>query len=59
MAPRGVGAVLLDMGGVLLPEQTSYERAARDGELLAALAAEGVAEPERFVVERARRLREE
>src|SRR5262249_5218102 len=59
MAERGVAAVLLDMGGVLLPEQQTYERAARDPALLAALAAQGVPEPERYVVERASRLREE
>jgi phosphoserine phosphatase len=58
MALRGVQAVLLDMGGVLLPEQQTYERAARDAAFLAALAEQGVAEPEPYVVERARRLRE-
>jgi HAD superfamily hydrolase (TIGR01549 family) len=58
MAVRGVQAVLLDMGGVLLPELQTYERAARDGAFLAALAEQGVADPQRYVVERANRLRE-
>jgi beta-phosphoglucomutase-like phosphatase (HAD superfamily) len=58
MAARGVQAVLLDMGGVLLPEQQTYERAVRDGAFLAALAEQGVADPERYVRERASRLRE-
>ena len=58
MAARGVAAVLLDMGGVLLPELQTYERAARDRAFLAALAEQGVADPERYVVERANRLRE-
>jgi len=51
-------AVLLDMGGVLLPELQSYERAARDRELLDALADQGVSEPEKFVLERAVRVRQ-
>jgi HAD superfamily hydrolase (TIGR01509 family) len=58
MAGHGVDAVLLDMGGVLLPEQQTYERAARDPALLAALREAGVAEPEAFVVECAKKLRE-
>jgi len=53
-----VEAVLLDMGGVLLPELQTYERAVRDRAFLAALAEQGVAQPEPFVVERARRVRE-
>jgi FMN hydrolase / 5-amino-6-(5-phospho-D-ribitylamino)uracil phosphatase len=58
VTPRGVAAVLLDMGGVLLPEQQTYERAVRDASLLAALRELGVARPEQFVVERAKALRE-
>ena len=58
MARRGVDAVLLDMGGVLLPEQQTYERAVRDPALLAALSDAGIADPEPFVIERAKKLRE-
>ena len=58
MGRRRVLAVLLDMGGVLLPEQQTYERAVRDPALLAALREAGVAEPEPFVVARAKALRE-
>jgi HAD superfamily hydrolase (TIGR01549 family) len=58
VARRAVQAVLLDMGGVLLPEQQTYERAVRDAALLAALREAGVAEPEPFVVARAKALRE-
>ena len=58
MAPRRVQAVLLDMGGVLLPELQTYERAVRDRSLLDTLAEHGVAEPEKFVLERAKRVRE-
>jgi FMN phosphatase YigB (HAD superfamily) len=58
MSPRGVEAVLLDMGGVLLPELQRYERAVRDDAFLAALREQGVADPESFVIERAKRLRE-
>jgi FMN phosphatase YigB (HAD superfamily) len=57
MPPRGVEAVLLDMGGVLLPELQNYERAVRDAAFLAALREQGIAEPEPFVTERAKRLR--
>lgn len=53
-----IEAVLLDMGGVLLPELQTYERAARDRAFLAALAEQGVTEPEAFVIERAKRVRE-
>jgi FMN phosphatase YigB (HAD superfamily) len=57
MRPRRVQAVLLDMGGVLLPELQTYERAVRDAGFLAALREHGVAEPEAFVSDRAQRLR--
>lgn len=53
-----VEAVLLDMGGVLLPELQTYERAVRDPAFLSALAEQGIASPEAFVIERAKRLRE-
>jgi FMN phosphatase YigB (HAD superfamily) len=55
---RSVQAVLLDMGGVLLPEQQTYERAVRDPALLASLRDAGVDDPEPFVVARAKALRE-
>lgn len=53
-----IDAVLLDMGGVLLPELQSYERSVRDRDFLAALAEQGVADAESFVIECARRLRD-
>ncbi len=53
-----IDAVLLDMGGVLLPELQSYERSVRDRAFLAALEEQGVAHPESFVIEHAKRLRE-
>lgn len=53
-----IDAVLLDMGGVLLPELQSYERSVRDRDFLAALAEQGVSDAESFVIERARRLRD-
>ncbi len=53
-----IEAVLLDMGGVLIPEVPGYEGAAGDAELLHALAALGIEEPETFVRTRARRVRE-
>ena len=53
-----IDAVLLDMGGVLIPELQTYERSVRDRAFLEALAAQGVANAESFVVERAKRLRE-
>ena len=56
MRPRAVQAVLLDMGGVLLPEQQTYARAARDAALLASLAEQGVVEPARLVAACAERL---
>ncbi len=56
MPARRIEAVLLDMGGVLIPETHSYERAARDPVFLEALREQGVGEPEAWVRERARRL---
>jgi HAD superfamily hydrolase (TIGR01549 family) len=53
-----IEAVLLDMGGVLIPELQRYERSVRDRAFLAALEEHGIAHPESFVVERAKRLRE-
>jgi FMN phosphatase YigB (HAD superfamily) len=58
MNAAAVQLVMLDMGGVLLPEFSAYERAARDAALLDALRARGVAEPEKFIEQRARRVRE-
>jgi putative hydrolase of the HAD superfamily len=56
-APR-IQLVLLDMGGVLLPESSRYERAAQDASLLAALRARGIGEPEGYIAERAERVRQ-
>jgi len=53
-----IDAVLLDMGGVLIPEMQSYERSVRDRAFLAALSEQGIANAESFVIERAKRLRE-
>ena len=58
MPARRIEAVVLDMGGVLLPELTSYERVARDSQLLAALREQGVGDPESLVLEHAKRLRD-
>jgi HAD superfamily hydrolase (TIGR01549 family) len=58
MPPQRLLAVLLDMGGVLLPELQSYERAARDPALLAALREQGIADPAAFVAARAVALRD-
>src|SRR5262249_26371175 len=58
MPPQRLLAVLLDMGGVLLPELQSYERAARHPALLAALRDQGVDEPEKLVGKLAVRLRD-
>ncbi|MEE9280043.1 MAG: HAD family hydrolase [Myxococcota bacterium] len=52
-----IQAVLLDMGGVLIPEVVSYEAAVRDRDLLSTLRDLGVADPETYVIERANRLR--
>ncbi len=53
-----IEAVLLDMGGVLIPEVATYEPATRDARLIEALRELGVEEPEACVVDRAQRLRE-
>ena len=58
MSPARVELVLLDMGGVLLPEFSHYERAAQDESLLATLRAHSIREPESFIEERASRVRE-
>lgn len=58
MRPDRIDAVLLDMGGVLLPELQTYERSVRDRAFLAALSDQGIAHTEAFVIERAKRLRE-
>ncbi|HTO07757.1 MAG TPA: HAD family hydrolase [Myxococcota bacterium] len=58
MPPQRLLAVLLDMGGVLLPELQSYERAGRDPGFLAALREQGVDEPEKLVAGLAIRLRD-
>lgn len=50
-------AVILDMGGVLIPEVKSYVGATRDSELIATLRDLGVTDPEACIVERATRLR--
>ncbi|HTO53983.1 MAG TPA: HAD family hydrolase [Myxococcota bacterium] len=51
-------AVLLDMGGVLLPELQTYERAVRHAPFLAALREQGIDAPEEFVRTQSKRLRE-
>jgi FMN phosphatase YigB (HAD superfamily) len=53
-----VELIVLDMGGVLLPEVSHYERAVHDETLLAALRAHGIADPHAFICERAVRVRE-
>jgi putative hydrolase of the HAD superfamily len=58
MRPARVDLVLLDMGGVILPEFSHYERAAQDESLLAALRARGIAAPECFIEVRAARVRD-
>jgi putative hydrolase of the HAD superfamily len=58
MSRTRVELVLLDMGGVLLPEFSHYERAAQDEALLAALGARGIREPQKFIAERALRVRQ-
>jgi FMN phosphatase YigB (HAD superfamily) len=58
MSRARVELVLLDMGGVLLPEFSHYERAAQDASLLAALGARGIREPGKFIAERALRVRQ-
>src|SRR5688572_22760390 len=46
------------MGGVLLPELQTYERAVRDRAFLDALAEQGVEEPEKLALDRAKRVRQ-
>lgn len=58
MAPDRIEAVLLDMGGVLVPEVTSYEPVTRDPDLVAALRELGVDAPEVCIIERTNRLRD-
>jgi len=58
MRADAVRLVMLDMGGVLLPEFSAYERAAGDLALIDALRARGVAEPERLIERSARGVRE-
>jgi HAD superfamily hydrolase (TIGR01509 family) len=53
-----VVAVLLDMGGVLIPEVPDYDRAGRDRSLLDGLRGLGVAEPASFAIATGRRVRE-
>ncbi len=56
--PDRVEAVLLDMGGVLLEEGSSYERAAEDPALIATLLGMGIESPRELVRARARRMRD-
>ncbi|MCZ6822966.1 MAG: HAD family hydrolase [Deltaproteobacteria bacterium] len=58
MSSTSIDAVLLDMGGVLIPEVPSYDAAARDAILLRRLNAAGIDDPEQLVVESGRRLRQ-
>jgi HAD superfamily hydrolase (TIGR01509 family) len=51
-------AVLLDMGGVLIPEVTGFEGAVERAELLEALLQLGIPEPDAFVLETGQRLRQ-
>ncbi|MCP4003004.1 MAG: HAD family hydrolase [bacterium] len=53
-----IEVVLLDMGGVLIPEAPGYEGAARDPELIARVEAFGIEDPSRFTRERARSVRQ-
>jgi len=57
MSAGRVRAVLLDMGGVLLPEFSRYERAAQDEGLLDLLRGRGIDAPVPFIEERAQRVR--
>ena len=55
--PAGrVEAVLLDMGGVLVPDLPHYERAARDPILCRELREAGIKEPEQLVADGSQRL---
>jgi putative hydrolase of the HAD superfamily len=53
-----IEAVLLDMGGVLIPEIRDFDGASRQPELCRELRERGVAEPEEFIRRAGRRLRE-
>ena len=53
-----IEAVLLDMGGVLIPEVATYEAASRDTHLIEALRELDVEDPEACIMDRAQRLRE-
>ena len=53
-----IEAVLLDMGGVLIPEVVTYAAATRDALLVEALQELGVDEPEACIMEHAERLRQ-
>ncbi len=53
-----IEAVLLDMGGVLIPEVVTYAPATRDALLVEALQKLGVDEPEACIMDRAERLRQ-
>ena len=55
---RRVRAVLLDMGGVLVPEVSSFERAAKSADLLARLREWGSPEPVETIRDAARSVRE-
>lgn len=58
MRSDGVDAILLDMGGVLVPEIPGYANAARDASLLQRLREVGIQDPERLIVEGSQRLRD-
>lgn len=58
MSAARIEAVLLDMGGVLIPEISGYDGAARDGSVLERLSEAGIPDPERLIFETGRRIRE-
>jgi HAD superfamily hydrolase (TIGR01549 family) len=58
MEVNPVEAVLLDMGGVLIPEIRDFDGAASQPELCRELRAHGIAEPEAFIRRAGSRLRE-
>ncbi|MFQ5697388.1 MAG: HAD family hydrolase [Myxococcota bacterium] len=58
MSREGVEAVLLDMGGVLIPEVRGFEAAAENEALRAELAQRGVADPRATLLEAGQRLRQ-
>jgi HAD superfamily hydrolase (TIGR01549 family) len=53
-----IEAVLLDMGGVLIPEIRDFDGAARQPELVRELRSHGISEPEAFIARAGSRLRE-